>query len=71
LVAGNESIAIASKASVFSKQGSPSPDGTFQIMQVAVPPIESLASLTYKILSTINTPVSITGHQVFTISTSI
>ena len=45
LVAGMESIAWARTASILSNTGSPSPEGTFRITQVTVPPIESEASL--------------------------
>lgn len=44
LVAGMLSIACASLASSLSKQGSPSPTGTFRITQVTVPPMLSLLS---------------------------
>jgi hypothetical protein len=46
LVAGSESIACASFASMRSKTGSPRAGGTPVQTVVSVPPIESFASLT-------------------------
>jgi hypothetical protein len=59
LVAGNDNIAIAKTASVFSNHGSPIPFGTFLITPVAIPPIESLSSLTSLIFSIILIAVGI------------
>ena len=84
-VAGIESIAWAKTASNLSKQGSPSPDGTFEhtvdITPIIydeenplfkkIPPIESFCSLTFWMRSIIFKAVGVWGHLIIFFSTKV
>lgn len=63
LVAGRESIAWASLASSLSKQGSPSPAGTFVQTPISVPPMLSLQDLTSRMRVAIRHAVGACGHR--------
>jgi hypothetical protein len=63
-VDGIESMACASLASNFSKEGSPSPGGTERKTQVMVPPMLSFESRNFVMRASMRAEVAGSGHRV-------